>query len=83
MRHVREELRFTTVCELGCFPGGRVLLDTVAEIEDHLIDLRLQGVHLTTGFDGDEAREISVHCGCGYLSEPTHLGGQVAGHGVD
>jgi hypothetical protein len=83
MGHVREELRFTTVCELGGFPGGSVLLDAVAQIEDHLIDLCFQRVHFATGFDGDEACEISIHCGCGYLSEPTDLRGQIASHGID
>jgi len=83
MRHISQKLRFTPVSQLSRFPRCRVLLNTVPQVEHHLIDLRLQRVHLTARFDRDEAGEVTIH-GCGRdLSEPTDLGGQVSGHSVD
>jgi hypothetical protein len=83
MGHVGQELRFTAVSEFGRFSGGGVLLNAVAQIEDHLVDLRFQRIHFATGLDGDKACEISIHGGSRYLSEATHLGGQITGHGID
>ena len=69
MCHVGQEFGFTTVCKFGNSPGGNVLLDAVSEIENRLIDLGLQAVHLTASLDGDGAREITAHRG------GRHLGG--------
>jgi len=81
--HVCQELRFTPVRQLGSFPSSRVLLDAVSQVEDHLVDLGLQGIHLPTGFDSDETSEVPVHGCSGNLTEASHLGRQVAGHRVD
>ena len=82
MRHIGQELRLRPICQLGRFPRSSVLLDTVAQVEDHLIDLGLEGVHFTACLDRDEPTEVAVH-GCRRdLGETTHLGRKVAGHGV-
>ena len=81
--HVSQELRFTSVRQLSSFPRSGVLLDTVAQVEDHLIDLRLQRVHLSAGLDRDEPSEVAVHSRLRDLRESSDLGRQVAGHGVD
>src|SRR6202044_3430562 len=59
------------------------LLNTVPQIEHHLIDLCLQRVHLAACLDRDEASKVSVHCRCRDLSKATDLRGQVSGHRVD
>lgn len=83
VRHVSQELGFTPVGQFGGFPGSGVLLDTISQVEDHLVDLRLQRVHLSTSLDRDETTEVSV-CGGGRdLRETTHLRRQVVGHGID
>ena len=83
MRHVSQKLRFTPIGQLSRFPRSRVLLDTVPQVEHHLIDLCLQRVHLTARLHRDEPGEIAIHS-CGrYLSETANLRGQVSGHRVD
>ncbi|KAI3479879.1 hypothetical protein L1887_58027 [Cichorium endivia] len=83
VRHVGEELGLGAVGELGGLPGGGVLLDTVAETVDHLVDLGLERVHLAGRLDGDEAGKVAVGGGGGDLGKGTHLRGEVVGHDVD
>ena len=73
MRHVGQELRFTSICQLRSLPGGSVLLDTVSQVKYHLVDLRLQRVHLPARLNRDESTEVAVHCRGGDLGETTHL----------
>ena len=83
MRHVGQKLTLTPICQFGRLSRRCVLLNRVTQVEHHLVDLRLQRIHLTARLDGDEPREVAVH-GCSrYLRKATHLGGQVARHGVD
>jgi hypothetical protein len=83
MGHVRQELGLGPICQLGSFSCSSVLLDGVTQIEHHLIDLRLQGIHLSARLDRDEPSEIAVHSCRRNLGESTHLRGQVSSHGVD
>jgi hypothetical protein len=48
MRHVAQKLAPTSVGQLDRLPGTRVLLDTIPQTENCLIDLRLQGIHFST-----------------------------------
>ena len=83
MGHIRQELGLGPIRQLGGFPCSGVLLDRVAQVEYHLIDLRFQRVHFSARLHRDEPSEIAIH-GCrGNLSEATHLRGQVPSHRVD
>lgn len=64
MTHVGQELRLTPVRKFSGLSRSGVLLDTLAQIVNHLIDLGLQRVHLAAGFDSDESREVSIHSSC-------------------
>ena len=81
--HVGQELRFTSVRQLSSFPRSGVLLNRVARVGHHLVDLRLQRVHLSARLDRDEPTEIAVHRRCRDLRETPDLRRQVARHGVD
>ena len=81
--HVCQELGFTPIRQLGGFPSSRVLLDAVSQVEDHLVDLGLQRIHLPTGLNSDETSEIPIHGCSGNLADTSHLGRQGAGHCID
>ena len=81
--HIRQELRLRAVRELSRLTRRRVLLDRLAQVVHHLVDLRLERVHFARGLNGDEAREVAVHGRCRDLSETSDLRRQVASHGVD
>lgn len=83
MRHIRQELRLAPIRQFSRLPGSRVLLYTFTQVVHHLIDLRLERVHLTARLDSDEPSEIAVHSRRTDLCETAHLRGQVSGHGVD
>ena len=80
MRHVCQKLTLTPIRQLGRLPRRRILLNSLPQIEHHLVDLRLERVHLSTRFDRNEPRKVAVHCCRRDLCEPTHLGGQVVRH---
>lgn len=80
MRHVRQKLTLTPIRQLGRLPRRRILLNSLPQIEHHLVDLRLERIHLSARFDRDEPREVAVHCCRRDLCESTHLGGQVVRH---
>jgi hypothetical protein len=61
MRHIRQKLTLTPIRQLRRLSRSRVLLNTIPQVEHHLVDLRLQRIHLSTGFNRDEPREITVH----------------------
>jgi len=83
VRHVGQKFTLTPVCRFGLLPGTGVLLDRLSKIVHHLIDLRLQTVHLSTRFDRDKTGEVSI-CRCsGDLGECSHLRGEVRSHRVD
>ena len=68
-------LPLTPICQLCHLMHSSILLNTIPQIEHHLVDLRLQGIHLSTRLDSDETRKVAVHS-CGRdLHEPTYLGG--------
>ncbi len=62
--HIRQELRFTPVRQLGRFSRSSVLLDTLAQVVHHLIDLGHQRVSFSAGLDSDESCEIAIHSSC-------------------
>ena len=83
MRHICQEFTLTPIGQLSRFSGSRVLLDAVPQVENHLVDLRLQWIHFSAGFDSDKASEVAIH-GCSrYLSKTSHLGRQIGSHGID
>jgi hypothetical protein len=63
MRHVGQEFGFRSVGELGGFSCSSISLDTVSQVEHHLVDLPLQLVHFPRGFDCNQLRKVSV-CRC-------------------
>ena len=81
-RHVGQELRLASVCELGSFPRGDGLLDTFTQVGDHLVELCLQHVHHFARLDSNEMTEIVVHGRCRNLCETSYLGRQVSSHCV-
>lgn len=83
VRHVRQELRLGPIRQLGRLPRHRVLLQRVTEGEDHLVDLRLERVHLSRRFDRDERAEVAFGGGGRNLGKGADLRGQVQSHGVD
>jgi hypothetical protein len=64
-------------------PSQPYSLNTISQVEHHLIDLGLQGIHFSTGFNRDESREIAIHRRSRDLSKASHLRCQVRRHGVD
>ena len=67
MRHTRQELAVTAIRQLSCFStsSSSVLLDTISQVEHHLIDLCLQRIHLSSDETskvaaGDDNLEISL-----------------------
>ncbi len=61
----------------------RDLISERRELIDHRVDGVLQLQNLTARVDVDLLRQIPLGDGGGHLGDVTHLGGQVAGHGVD
>ena len=53
------------------------------ELIDHRVDGVLQLEDFAPDVDGDLARQVAAGDGGGHLGDVAHLGGQVAGHGVD
>lgn len=59
-----------------------ILLDGIPQIEDHRVDLSLEGVHFSASLDRDEPSKVTIG-GCGTnLGEASHLRGKITGHGV-
>ena len=59
MRHTRQELAVTAIRQLSCFStsSSSVLLDTISQVEHHLIDLCLQRIHLSS----DKTSKVAIH----------------------
>jgi len=83
MTHVRQELTLAPVCQFRGFSCCRVLLNRLSQVEDHLIDLGLERVHLARRLDSDEASEISIRSGRRNLGESTDLRCKICSHSID
>jgi hypothetical protein len=59
VRHVSEELALAPVGQLGLLARNGVLLQRVAQVLDHAVDLTLERVHLSAGFDRDKGAEVA------------------------
>jgi hypothetical protein len=55
----------------------------ILQVEHHLIDLRLQRVHLAAHLDRDEPRKVSIHSRRQDLHKALYLCFQIPDHGVD
>lgn len=73
MRHIGQELRFTSIRQFSSFSSHRILLQTVTQREDHLVDFRLERIHFSRRLDRDERTEISFRGGGGNLGECSDL----------
>ena len=62
---------------------ARHLAGERAQLVDHGVERLLQQQDLAAHVDGDLARQVAGGDGGGDLGDVAHLGGQVAGHGVD
>ena len=74
MRHVGQELRLGPVGQLGSLSSLCVSLDTVPEVEHHLVDLPLQLVHLSGCFDFHYLGKVPVGGSISDVSKGSHLG---------
>jgi hypothetical protein len=45
VRHIRRELTLAPIRQFCTLPRRNVLLDAIAQIENHLVDLRLERIH--------------------------------------
>ena len=59
-----------------------VALRRLAQVGDHLVDVRFQLVQLALRFDGDLAREVALRHRRGHVRDVPHLHGQRVGHRV-
>jgi hypothetical protein len=82
MRHIRQELTLATIHQFCCLPHHGVLLDAIAQIEDHLLDLRLERFHLSACFNRGEPGKVTIHSHCRDLRELSHMRHQTSGHSV-
>ncbi|KAH3665686.1 hypothetical protein OGAPHI_003874 [Ogataea philodendri] len=80
---VGQELRLGAVSKLGSLSGSSVSLNGLSQVQHHLVNLGLQGIHFSRGLHGNESREVSVRSGSSDLGKRSHLRGQVRSHDVD
>ena len=83
MRHVGQELALTPIRRFCLLPRRRILFNRFPEVVHHLVDLRLERVHLTRRFDSDEPREVAVGRCRRDLGKRSDLRCKVGGHRVD
>lgn len=83
MGHVRKEFRLRSVCKFGSFPGCSISLDTVSEIEHHLVDLSLQFIHFSRCFHGDQLCEVAIGSGVSDIAKSSDLSSQIHCHRID
>ena len=55
----------------------------IPQVENHVVDLGLQTVHLSASLDRNKPREVSIHSCSRNLGETSDLRRQVASHSVD
>ena len=83
MRHVCQDFTLAPVRQLSRLPRRHILLNAIPQVEHHLVDLCLQGIHLAASLDRDEPCEIAIHDRSRDLCEASDLSRQVSCHGVD
>ena len=66
MRHIGQELAITSI---RCLPRRGVLLDAIAQIEDHL---HLERIHLSARFNYDAPGKVAVYSCFRDLCKPSH-----------
>ena len=70
--------------EVGLQPVLRgVLLGRVAQVDDHFVDVVLEGRHFAGRFDVDRLREVALRHGGRDFRDRAHLRGEVGGEPID